>query len=93
MTTLQITRSSDVLPEEEVAALGPILDDIERLNERLGAGTYEDIAAGTNSVVGTDTIKVGAIYRPARVTPLGAPDEKIRRVGQSVAAASLPVIE
>ena len=31
MTTLQITRSSDVLPEEEVAALGPILDDIERL--------------------------------------------------------------
>jgi quinolinate synthase len=31
MTTLQITRSSDVLPVEEVAALGPILDDIERL--------------------------------------------------------------
>ena len=31
MTTLQTTRSSDVLPEEEVAALGPILDDIERL--------------------------------------------------------------
>jgi quinolinate synthase len=31
MTTLQITRSSDVLPDEEVAALEPILDDIERL--------------------------------------------------------------
>ncbi len=31
MTTLQITRSSDVLPEEEVAALEPILDDIDRL--------------------------------------------------------------
>jgi quinolinate synthase len=31
MTTLQITRSSDVLPEEEVAALQPILADIERL--------------------------------------------------------------
>jgi len=31
MTTLQITRPSDVLPEEEVAALQPILDDIERL--------------------------------------------------------------
>jgi quinolinate synthase len=31
MTTLQITRSSDVLPEEEVAALQPILHDIERL--------------------------------------------------------------
>jgi quinolinate synthase len=31
MTTLQITRSSEVLPEEEVAALQPILEDIERL--------------------------------------------------------------
>jgi quinolinate synthase len=31
MTTLQITRYSDVLPEEEVAALQPILADIERL--------------------------------------------------------------
>jgi quinolinate synthase len=31
MTTLQITRSSDVLPAEEVAALEPILDDIRRL--------------------------------------------------------------
>jgi quinolinate synthase len=31
MTTLQTTRASDVLPEEEVAALAPILDDIERL--------------------------------------------------------------
>jgi quinolinate synthase len=31
MTTLQITHPSDVLPEEEVAALQPILDDIERL--------------------------------------------------------------
>ncbi|HSK05948.1 MAG TPA: quinolinate synthase NadA [Acidimicrobiia bacterium] len=31
MTTVQITRASDVLPEEEVAALAPILDDIERL--------------------------------------------------------------
>jgi len=31
MTTLQITRASDVLPPEEVAALQPILHDIERL--------------------------------------------------------------
>jgi quinolinate synthase len=31
MTTLQITRPSDVLPEEEVAALQPILADIDRL--------------------------------------------------------------
>jgi quinolinate synthase len=35
MTTLQITRSTDVLPAEEVAALGPIIADIDRLkNER-----------------------------------------------------------
>jgi quinolinate synthase len=33
MTTLQITRASDVLPAEEVAALQPIIDDIERLKE------------------------------------------------------------
>jgi quinolinate synthase len=31
MTTLQITRSADVLPPEEVAALAPVIDDIERL--------------------------------------------------------------
>jgi quinolinate synthase len=37
MTTLQITRASDVLPEEEVAALAPLLDDIERLKEERNA--------------------------------------------------------
>ena len=37
MTTLQTTRASDVLPEEEVAALAPILDDIERLKEERNA--------------------------------------------------------
>jgi quinolinate synthase len=31
MTSVEITRASDVLPEEEVAALRPVLDDIERL--------------------------------------------------------------
>ena len=37
MTTLQITRASDVLPEEEVAALAPLLDDIQRLKEERNA--------------------------------------------------------
>ena len=37
MTTLQITRSSDVLPEEEVAALQPLIDDIERLKSERNA--------------------------------------------------------
>jgi quinolinate synthase len=31
MTTLQITRSADVLPAEEVAALAPVIQDINRL--------------------------------------------------------------
>ncbi len=31
MTTIEITRASDVLPEEEVVALQPIIDDISRL--------------------------------------------------------------
>jgi len=31
LTTLQITRASDVLPEAEIAALQPVIDDINRL--------------------------------------------------------------
>jgi quinolinate synthase len=31
LTTIEITRAEDVLPEEEVAALRPVLDEIERL--------------------------------------------------------------
>lgn len=37
MTTVQITRASDVLPEEEVAALAPVLHDIERLKAERNA--------------------------------------------------------
>jgi len=37
MTTLEITRSSDVLPEEDVAALQPLIDDIERLKTERNA--------------------------------------------------------
>jgi len=31
VTTIEITRASDVLPEEEIAALQPVVDDINRL--------------------------------------------------------------
>ena len=31
LTTIEITRASDVLPEEEIAALQPLIDDINRL--------------------------------------------------------------
>ena len=38
------------------------------LNALLGAGTYAAINTGT---IGTDAIKVGLIYKPAKVTPVG----------------------
>jgi predicted extracellular nuclease len=38
------------------------------LNAALGAGTYAAIDTGT---IGTDAIKVGLIYKPAKVTPVG----------------------
>ncbi len=37
MTTLQITHPSDVLPPEEVAALQPVIDDIDHLKRRHNA--------------------------------------------------------
>lgn len=37
MTTVQITRATDVLPEEEVAVLQPTLDEISRLKEERNA--------------------------------------------------------
>ena len=37
MTTLEITRATDVLPEEEIVALRPIIDDINRLKKERNA--------------------------------------------------------
>ena len=37
LTTIQITRAADVLPEEEVAALQPTIDEIERLKRERNA--------------------------------------------------------
>ena len=53
-----------------------LIDDVRRgladiaagLNEKFGGGTYAYIETGT---IGTDAIKVGLIYRPAAVTPIG----------------------
>lgn len=60
-----------------VEALATIVDGEEGglpgLNDLLGDGTYAYVAAGVDSVVGTDAIKVGVIYRPAAVSPFGAP--------------------
>ncbi|MDX1508657.1 MAG: ExeM/NucH family extracellular endonuclease, partial [Woeseiaceae bacterium] len=41
---------------------------VDALNAIAGAGSYEYIATGT---IGSDAIKVGLIYRPARVSPQG----------------------
>ncbi len=42
---------------------------VDGLNTLLGAGTYDFIDTGT---IGGDAIKVGLIYKPATVTPVGA---------------------
>jgi predicted extracellular nuclease len=42
---------------------------VSGVNASVGAGTYASIDTG---VVGTDAIRVGMIYKPARVAPVGA---------------------
>ena len=53
---------------ENTPGVEPLADIVSGLNARLGAGTYAYIDTG---VIGTDAIKVGLIYRPAVVTPVG----------------------
>lgn len=45
-----------------------LADLVSGLNDALGAGTYAFIDTGT---IGTDAIKVGFIYKPDTVTPVG----------------------
>ncbi|HEX5967970.1 MAG TPA: ExeM/NucH family extracellular endonuclease, partial [Intrasporangium sp.] len=48
---------------------------VDRLNEADGAGTWAyldvDARTGQTNALGTDAIKVGMIYQPAAVTPVG----------------------
>ena len=48
---------------------------VDRLNERLGAGTYAyldvDALSGQVDALGGDAIKIGVLYKPAKVTPVG----------------------
>jgi predicted extracellular nuclease len=48
---------------------------VRKVNEQLGAGTYAfvdaDAATGQTDALGTDAIKVGFLYKPAAVTPVG----------------------
>jgi len=52
-----------------VDPLGDPTGIVPGLNSMLGAGTYAYINTGT---IGTDAIKVGLIYKPGVVTPVGA---------------------
>ena len=53
---------------ENTEGVEPMEDIVAGLNGAMGAGTYDYIATGT---VGTDAIKVGVIYKPSAVTPIG----------------------
>ena len=46
-----------------------LADLVSGLNERVGAGTYAYIGSGS---IGPDAIRIALIYKPARVTPIGA---------------------
>ncbi len=48
-----------------------IVDLVSRLNQRLGAGTYQFVQVPGSTALGTDAISVGMLYKPAKVTPLG----------------------
>jgi len=50
------------------APYGAIEDLVDGLNEATAPGTYDFIDTG---VVGTDAIRVGILYQPASVTPVG----------------------
>lgn len=62
---VELENTPGVSPEADIAA---------GLNESLGVGSYAivDAAAG-GGVVGPDTIRVGMLYKPGSVEPLGAP--------------------
>jgi hypothetical protein len=54
---------------ENTLGVEPLADIVAGLNAKLGAGTYAYIDTG---VIGSDAIRVGMIYKPAKVTPVGA---------------------
>lgn len=55
--------------ENDPSGTSAIADLVAALNAAAGAGTYSFIDTG---VIGGDEIKVGLIYQPAAVTPIGA---------------------
>lgn len=53
---------------ENTLGVEPLADIVAGLNAMLGEGTYAYINTG---VIGTDAIRVGMIYQPGLVTPIG----------------------
>jgi len=53
---------------ENTTGVEPLADIVAGLNDIFGAGTYAFIDTG---VIGSDAIRVGLIYRPGEVTPVG----------------------
>ncbi|HZA41432.1 MAG TPA: ExeM/NucH family extracellular endonuclease [Actinomycetota bacterium] len=53
---------------ENTTGVEPLADIVAGLNDIFGAGTYDYVDTGT---IGTDAIKVGIIYKPGSVSPLG----------------------
>ena len=71
---------ADVLGVNEVendgyGAASSLADLVDRLNAVMGAGTYAyldvDALSGQVDALGSDAIKVGVLYKPATVTPVG----------------------
>lgn len=54
---------------ENTPGVSPLADLVAALNADLGAGTFAHVDTG---VIGSDAIRVGLIYRPAKATPAGA---------------------
>ncbi len=53
---------------ENTPGVEPLADMVAGLNTMPGGGTYAYIDTG---VIGTDAIRVGMIYQPGLVTPIG----------------------
>ena len=70
--TAVLTMDADVIGLMEIenhVADDAVLDLVSGLNAIAGAGTYAAIDTGA---IGTDAIKVALLYKPAKVSPVGA---------------------
>lgn len=56
---------------ENTRGVEPLADITSGLNDREGVGAWDYVRAGDNSVVGSDAIKVGLIYRTSALRPIG----------------------